>query len=72
MELSEFWAKTLPFQSVVTHGIISGSVCRYLMTEYLSIGIRSMVAETFRVSEEELTDLAAYITSLHDIGKIEY
>ena len=72
MELSEFWAKTLPFQSVVTHGIISGSVCRYLMTEYLSVGIRSMVAETFGVSEEELTDLAAYITSLHDIGKIEY
>ena len=34
MELKEFWAKTEPFQSIITHGLVSGTVCRYLMTEY--------------------------------------
>ena len=67
MELSEFWAKTLPFQSVVTHGIISGSVCRYLMTEYLSEGSRHLAAELLGLQEGELIDFMAYLVSLHDI-----
>ena len=72
MELSDFWAKTEPFQSVTTHAIVSGTVCGYLMAEYLSEGSRRLAAEQLGLSEEELTDFMRYLVSLHDIGKIEY
>ncbi|MBR2048368.1 MAG: CRISPR-associated helicase Cas3' [Oscillospiraceae bacterium] len=72
MELTEFWAKTEPFQSVKTHGIVSGCVCRYLMRHYLSEGSRSLAAKLLGMTETELLDFMAYLTSLHDIGKIEY
>ena len=72
MELNHFWAKTQPFQSVVTHGIVSGTICRYLMKEYLSGGNRRLVADLLSLTEEELCDFMAYLASLHDIGKIEY
>ena len=72
MELNQFWAKTTPFQSVTTHGIVSGSVCRYLMQHYLSEGSRSLAAKLLGMTETELLDFMAYLTSLHDIGKIEY
>ena len=41
----EFWAKTEPFQSVTTHGIVSGHVCKFLMKSYLSKGSKILVAE---------------------------
>ncbi len=72
MELNQFWAKTAPFQSVTTHGIVSGSVCRCLMKHYLSSGSRQLAARLLGLTEEELTELMAYLVSLHDIGKIEY
>lgn len=72
MELTDFWAKTNPFQSIVTHGIVSGTVCRYLMSEYLSAGSRRLTADVLDVTEEELAGFMAYLVSLHDIGKIEY
>ena len=72
MELSEFWAKTQPFQSVVTHGIVSGTICRHLMRAYLSDGSRKLVADRLGLTEEGLCDFMAYLVSLHDIGKIEY
>ena len=72
MELTSFWAKSQPFQSVVTHGIVSGTVCRYLMTEYLSAGSRELVAGLLGLTDEELLDFTAYLASLHDIGKLEY
>ena len=72
MELKDFWAKTQPFQSVETHGIVSGCVCRYLMQHYLSEGSRSLAAKLLGMTETELLDFMAYLTSLHDIGKIEY
>lgn len=72
MELYQFWAKTAPFQSVTTHGIISGFVCKYLMKHYLSVGSRRLAARLLGLTEDELTDFMAYLVSLHDIGKIEY
>lgn len=72
MELTSFWAKSQPFQSVVTHGIVSGTVCRYLVTEYLSAGSRELVAGLLGLTDGELCDFAAYLASLHDIGKLEY
>ena len=72
MELNQFWAKMNPFQSVVTHAVVSGTVCRHLMKRYLSNGSRQLVASQLNMSEEELSDFMAYFVSLHDIGKIEY
>lgn len=72
MELTDFWAKRSPFQSIVTHGIISGTVCRYLMSEYLSEGSRRLAAELLGLTTEALCDFMAYLVSLHDIGKLEY
>ena len=72
MELNQFWAKMNPFQSVVTHAVVSGTVCRHLMTKYLSNGSRELVASQLNMTEDELSDFMAYLVSLHDIGKIEY
>ena len=72
MELQHFWAKTRPFQSILTHGIVSGTVCRHLMNVYLSVGSRQLVAEQLSLNEDELSAFMAYLVSLHDIGKIEY
>ena len=72
MELTDFWAKTNPFQSIVTHGIVSGTVCRYLMSEYLSEGSRQLAAGLLGLTTEELSDFMAYLVSIHDIGKLEY
>lgn len=72
MELQDFWAKTVPFQSVATHGIISGTICRHLMKVYLSEGSRRRVANLLGLTEDDLFDFMAYLVSLHDIGKIEY
>lgn len=72
MELKHFWAKTQPFQSIVTHGIVSGTICRYLMKVYLSAGSRRLAADLLGLTEDELSDFMAYLVSLHDIGKIEY
>ena len=72
MELNQFWAKMGPFQSVVTHAVVSGTVCRHLMTKYLSNGSRKLVASQLNMTEDELSNFMAYLVSLHDIGKIEY
>lgn len=72
MELKHFWAKTQPYQSIVTHGSVSGTVCKYLMKMYLSPGSRQLAAELLGLTEDDLTDFMAYLVSLHDIGKLEY
>lgn len=71
MELKDFWAKTEPFQSVVTHGIVSGSVCQYLYKEYLCPGTRKKLAQLLGLPEETTVDFLGYLAALHDIGKIE-
>lgn len=70
--LNQFWAKTQPFQSVITHGIVSGQVCKYMLKKYLSPGTRRLVSKLLNLTETELADLAGYLASIHDIGKIEY
>lgn len=72
MELRDFWAKTEPYQSIITHAIVSGTICKHLMENYLSEGSRRLAAELLGLTEAELADFMAYLVSLHDIGKIEY
>ena len=68
----DFWAKMEPYQSVTTHGVVSGCVCGHLMKKYLAPGSRTLVAKLLGISEEELIAFMAYLVSLHDIGKIQY
>ena len=67
----EFWAKSKPFQSVITHGMVSGKVAQHLYDSYLSEGIRSLVQSRLSLSENETRDFVGYLSSLHDIGKVE-
>lgn len=71
MILEDFWAKREPFQSVVTHGLVSGFVCKTLFTQYISQGTKKLLSSLLDLSIEQCADLAAYLASIHDIGKIE-
>lgn len=72
MELEQLWAKTVPFQSVITHGIVCGTICEYLMRAYLSDGSRKLVADVLGMTDNAMIAFMGYLASLHDIGKIEY
>ena len=68
----DLWAKTEPFQSVITHGIVSGVIGRELTMKFLSCGTRKQLASGLTLSIEELPLFVGYFVSLHDIGKVHY
>ena len=70
--LSECWAKTTPFQSVLTHGLVSGIVAQILLNQYLSPGERAVLQKHLKIKETQLKSFVGYLASVHDIGKIEY
>ena len=72
MELVDYWAKTTPRQSVVTHGIVSGYVAQILFDQYLSEGSRELMQRILRLDAAALRSILGYFVSLHDIGKNEY
>lgn len=72
MKLNDFWAKTEPFQSVVTHGLVSGYVAQVLVRTYLSPGTRRLLGSLLGLDKTGLEGFIGYLVSLHDIGKIEY
>lgn len=71
-ELGAFWAKTEPFQSVLTHAYVSGAVAQYLLDGYLSTGDRRQLADGLGLSADEVRSFVGYLVSLHDVGKLEY
>ena len=72
MELKDFWAKTEPFQSVVTHGLVSGRIAQALVRVYLSAGTKGLLCSVLDLDGAGLAAFVGYLVSLHDIGKIEY
>lgn len=70
MELQELWAKTEPFQSVITHGITVGILAQELFTKYLAAGNRALLCRVLNTQERQLKMFVGYLSSLHDIGKI--
>ena len=70
MKLSEMWAKTNPFQSVITHGKASGICAQILFSSYLSDSTRKLLCDSLMLSETEMIQFLGYFVSLHDIGKI--
>lgn len=72
MDIYKFWAKTEPFQSVVTHGLISGNTAQVLFDKYISAGLRRRFCAITGLEEDQARAFIGYIVSLHDIGKIDY
>ncbi len=72
MDLEKIWAKTEPFQSVRTHGIVTGILAQIIYREILAPGNRELLGETMQLDEDEMVSLIGYWVSLHDIGKIEF
>lgn len=72
ISLEALWAKTAPFQSVVTHGLVSGIAAQKLVTGFLSRGTVMQLADGLQLTGEELIPFVGYFVSLHDIGKIHY
>ena len=72
MVLEQFWAKTEPFQSVQTHGMVTGLLAQTIYKEVLAPGNRLLLEKTLLLDTEEMCAFLGYWASLHDIGKIEY
>ena len=70
MKLSDVWAKTDPFQSVVTHGIAAGVCAQTLFSEYLCDSTKELLCDSLLLSKEDMVRFVGYFVSLHDIGKI--
>ena len=70
MELSELWAKTEPFQSVLTHGTATGIIAQVVFRNVLASGNRKLLEEMVGMSRDLLEQFVGYWASLHDIGKI--
>ena len=49
MELKDFWAKTNPRMSVVTHGLISGHVAQVIFDCYLSDGVKNLLRQQLKL-----------------------
>ena len=71
MELNNIWAKTEPFQSVLTHGVVTGIVAQTLVEKVLSAGNVARLQALLGLSRKETVDFVGYLASVHDIGKIE-
>jgi CRISPR-associated endonuclease/helicase Cas3 len=72
MQLNEYWAKTEPFQSIITHSRICGRVSQILFEEWLCEGTRTQLAQAIGLSLNQTKEFVGYLSSLHDVGKIEY
>ena len=72
MTIHELWAKRNPFQSVVTHGIVSGVVAQQVLHLFLPAGSRKQLCRGLNLSTRQLEQFVGYFVSLHDIGKINY
>lgn len=72
MRVDEFWAKTNPYQSVITHGIISGKVAAIIVRYYLSDGENEYLQKALQMDAPQMESFLSYLASVHDIGKIEY
>lgn len=71
ISLSQVWAKTDPYQSILTHSTLSGIVAQVIVKKMLVSGVRKRLLTTLSCTEEQFLDWIGYVVSLHDIGKVE-
>ena len=70
-DLQMVWAKTDPYQSILTHSILAGIIAQVITEKMIVPGVRRRLSEALSCTEEALKDWIGYLTSLHDIGKVE-
>lgn len=68
--LESVWAKTDPFQSIVTHSILSGLIAQVIWNQ-MPEGVREELAQFLSCTQEQVKAWLGYLVSLHDIGKVE-
>ena len=71
LTLTQIWAKTEPFQSILTHSVISGVVSQVLLEQMLAPGVRDRLCRAMSCNRTQLKQWVGYLVSLHDIGKVE-
>ena len=71
ISLSRIWAKTEPYQSVLTHSVLSGIVAQVIVKKMLVPGVQRKLQSALLCSEAQFADWIGYLVSLHDIGKVE-
>lgn len=69
--LTQIWAKTNPFQSILTHSLVSGIVAQVLLEQVLATGVRIQLCKRMSCGPVQLKQWVGYLTGLHDLGKIE-
>ena len=70
ISLKDVWAKTDPFQSIVTHSILSGLIAQVIWNQ-MPEGVREELAQFLSCTQEQVKAWLGYLVSLHDIGKVE-
>lgn len=67
----DMWAKLDPFESVESHLLRTGLICKIACTKTsLKSVFKVLVDNCDGISEENLLNLVCYIVSMHDIGKV--
>ena len=69
--LQQVWAKTEPFQSILTHSVLSGIIAQVIVKRMIAPGVLCQLVKAMSCTKEEFVNLCGYLVSLHDIGKIE-
>ena len=70
ISLKDVWAKTDPFQSIVTHSTLSGFIAQVIWNQ-MPEGVREELACLLSITQEQGKAWLGYLVSLHDIGKVE-
>lgn len=71
ISLSQVWAKTNPYQTILTHSILSGIVAQVIVKKVLVPGVHQRLLGALSCTEKQFLDWIGYLVSLHDIGKVE-
>lgn len=69
--LPQVWAKTQPYQSILTHSILSGIVAQAIAKQMLVPGVQQKLLAALSCTTQQCWDWLGYLVSLHDIGKVE-
>ena len=70
LSITDFSAKSTPFQSILTHSIVSGLTAQALLQKYISVGVFDRMSNLLNWPSNETVQFVGYFVALHDIGKL--
>lgn len=69
--IDDLWAKTNPFESVESHLIRTGLVCKVALKKSSLISVWDILRNNCEgIDDENLLNFICYIVAMHDIGKV--